>query len=390
MAIQNRRGTYSDFDPQKLVAGEWAVVQSGDPNSSRGKAVYMAFNTGDVERMATYEDMAENIQNATADIHAELTDVLDRATDVLDDMEETTAEVEAVKAEVEAIIAAGSGVTTFNTRAGQVVPVAGDYTASMITRGSNSNVNDDLTAIETAISSARDLSSDTVTFTSSDSSSPTAWQTMSTLASGTLSALFVILSKAVANVRFVYSKLSDLITLVGNTTLPTTATTVTGAVAEHETDITGINTLLGSETMGTTATTVTGAIAEHETDITQINSRSRETNWALRANSYELTLYGVSGYVTSSATYLFITIPVYVANSVTTISVSKLLLSLRIPSGGYIVSDGYNATSNIVTNGVILGKNQPIIRISLNRSSGWGVTNNTPVTGEVTMTFTLS
>ena len=65
MAIQNRRGNYADFDPQKMVAGEWAVVQSGDPNSTRGKAVYMAFNVGDIERMATYEDMQENIVSAT-------------------------------------------------------------------------------------------------------------------------------------------------------------------------------------------------------------------------------------------------------------------------------------------------------------------------------------
>ena len=53
MAIQNRRGAYSDFDPQKLVPGEWAVVQSGDPNSESGKAVYMAFDVGDVQRMAS-------------------------------------------------------------------------------------------------------------------------------------------------------------------------------------------------------------------------------------------------------------------------------------------------------------------------------------------------
>lgn len=73
MAIQNRRGVYRDFDPTKMVEGEWAVVQSGDPNSERGRSVYMAFQNGEVERMATYEDMEANIDSATADIQATLT-----------------------------------------------------------------------------------------------------------------------------------------------------------------------------------------------------------------------------------------------------------------------------------------------------------------------------
>lgn len=39
-------------------------------------------------------------------------------------------------------------------------------------------------------------------------------------------------------------------TLVGNTTLPTTAQTVTGAIAEHETDISGINSAIGTVPSG--------------------------------------------------------------------------------------------------------------------------------------------
>lgn len=73
MAIQNRRGRYQDFDPTKLVAGEWAVVQSGDPNSSDGQSIYMSFEDGKAKRMATYEDMQDNIDSATADIQEELT-----------------------------------------------------------------------------------------------------------------------------------------------------------------------------------------------------------------------------------------------------------------------------------------------------------------------------
>ena len=67
MAIQNRRGNYSDFDPTKMVEGEFAVVQSGDPNTSDGKAVYIAPTTGTAERVALYKDLQQEVQAAITD-----------------------------------------------------------------------------------------------------------------------------------------------------------------------------------------------------------------------------------------------------------------------------------------------------------------------------------
>lgn len=61
--------------------------------------------------------------------------------------------------------------------------------------------------------------------------------------------------------------------LAGNTALPTTAQTLTGAIAEHESDISGIEAEIGDTSLPTTAQTVTGAIAEHETDIVGINGK---------------------------------------------------------------------------------------------------------------------
>lgn len=63
MAIQYRRGQFSDFDPSKLKPGEPAVVLSGDPDSTDGQSVYFCFNAGNVKRMATYDDMVKNIQS---------------------------------------------------------------------------------------------------------------------------------------------------------------------------------------------------------------------------------------------------------------------------------------------------------------------------------------
>lgn len=70
MAIQNRRGPYKKLDTTKLKPGEYAIVLQDDPFCADGKAVYICFKAGDTKRMATYEDMKENIINATEEIIA--------------------------------------------------------------------------------------------------------------------------------------------------------------------------------------------------------------------------------------------------------------------------------------------------------------------------------
>lgn len=64
MAIQNRRGAYADFDSTKMVAGEFAVVQSGDTTSTDGKSVYIAFTQGNVKKLATADEVESAIENA--------------------------------------------------------------------------------------------------------------------------------------------------------------------------------------------------------------------------------------------------------------------------------------------------------------------------------------
>lgn len=152
MAIQNRRGVYNDFDPQRLVPGEWAVVLSGDPNSSRGRSVYMAFDAGDVERMATYEDMEENIESAVTDIQEQFTDELtakisaantatQNAISATQDAQYAANAAQNAADAAQTIIDAGDAVTSWNGRAGTVTPQAGDYTAAQITY-KNTNVNE--------------------------------------------------------------------------------------------------------------------------------------------------------------------------------------------------------------------------------------------------------
>lgn len=67
MAIQCRRGPYNKFDPQKCSPAEWNVITSGDPNAADGLSVYICFKAGVVKRMATFEDMVENIDQASGE-----------------------------------------------------------------------------------------------------------------------------------------------------------------------------------------------------------------------------------------------------------------------------------------------------------------------------------
>ena len=63
MAIRERRGQQIDFNPDKMLPGEWAV-------SLDQKYIYMCFSPGDVRRMSTYEEMVQNIQGATEEVAA--------------------------------------------------------------------------------------------------------------------------------------------------------------------------------------------------------------------------------------------------------------------------------------------------------------------------------
>ena len=84
--------------------------------------------------------------------------------------------------------------------------------------------------------------------------------------------------------------ISDVNALLGNTSMGTTATTVTGAIKEHSNKI-------GNTSMGTTAQTLTGAIAEHEGDISALNGK-----WVVETKTLSVpnVAAGATQWVTSS------------------------------------------------------------------------------------------
>ena len=91
MAIQYRRGKWSDFDPAKLKPGEAALILLNDPASSDGKSVYFCFAAGNVKRMATYDDMKDDIENATSEIQSQYTQEIEQT---LEDAKTQIAKIE--------------------------------------------------------------------------------------------------------------------------------------------------------------------------------------------------------------------------------------------------------------------------------------------------------
>lgn len=103
MAIQMRRGKFTNFIPSKLLPGEYAVVQGDDPSVRDGRSVYMAFAAGVVKRLATYEDMVENVSSALVDA---IGDAAERLTERAEAINAAAEEGEAGRREAEAARAA--------------------------------------------------------------------------------------------------------------------------------------------------------------------------------------------------------------------------------------------------------------------------------------------
>lgn len=65
MAIQVRRGLKKDFDPYKMLPGEWAVSIDAQ---TQNQIVWMCFAAGVVKRMGTYEDFYVQIKEIEEEI----------------------------------------------------------------------------------------------------------------------------------------------------------------------------------------------------------------------------------------------------------------------------------------------------------------------------------
>lgn len=71
-----------------------------------------------------------------------------------------------------------------------------------------------------------------------------------------------------------------------------------------------------------------------------------------------------------------------------TITITKLLIAMRIPAGGYIESLNYDAFANATVRPVSEFGN--VLRITCTRNTDWYETNNIPVCGTINVTMTFA
>lgn len=59
MAIQIRRGDYTNLDADQMLPGELALVMSGEPDTDDGKSVYMCTGANEIKRFVMLEDLSK-------------------------------------------------------------------------------------------------------------------------------------------------------------------------------------------------------------------------------------------------------------------------------------------------------------------------------------------
>ena len=97
MAIQVRRGLMADFDPYKMLPGEWAV--SIDASTSN-QIVWMCFSPGICKRMGTYEDFIPVISEIANEYKEELNSMLLEVRELSQNVSKDKSEVLIIKNDV--------------------------------------------------------------------------------------------------------------------------------------------------------------------------------------------------------------------------------------------------------------------------------------------------
>lgn len=97
MAIQVRRGLMADFDPYKMLPGEWAV--SIDASTSN-QIVWMCFSPGICKRMGTYEDFEPTLKEIASEYKLELDAIFSEVRTLAENVSKDKSEVLIIKNDV--------------------------------------------------------------------------------------------------------------------------------------------------------------------------------------------------------------------------------------------------------------------------------------------------
>ena len=127
-----------------------------------------------------------------------------------------------------------------------------------------------------------------------------------------------------------------------------------------------------------------------KTSISLNSDKVEKTSYQYSNGSYSLTGHPVFGYITSGGEecdlYVFTSKAIQSASS--GINITKLDGSyIRHISGGYVIGSNQDITSYISR---ITKRTDNCFEIRLNKTGGFGVTNNTPIAGTINIAFTLS
>lgn len=137
------------------------------------------------------------------------------------------------------------------------------------------------------------------------------------------------------------------------------------AIADNTEDITELANKIGNSSMGTTATTVTGAIAEHESDITALNGKLTWQSVTLTAGS-GVTINSQAAYKMGNLLFVFASITLS-----SNVSAYATLLTHGLNARcGWIAPLFTNAKIPVTTTGVYGDAGNTTIRASQSITAG--------------------
>ena len=100
------------------------------------------------------------------------------------------------------------------------------------------------------------------------------------------------------------------------------------------------------------------------------------------------TLNGCNWFITNGSKSAVINIPVVFNLGIRSCNITNILVAMRINTGGHLGgSEKINLTQYI--SNTVLSLAQGLIVVTLTNNNGWGMTNNTPISGYVVMNFSL-
>ncbi len=283
MAIQTRRGFYKDFDPYKMLPGEFAV--SVDPSTEK-QVVWICFAAGVTKRMGTYEDFYQQIFEATQDIKdgyiAEFNDILSRIRVLATEVSENKDTVVKIKSDIltvyipqiEALIQRAE--TAANTASTKATAASTSATAA---QKSESNAKTSETAAKTSETAAKASESASKTSETNAATSASTASTKATAAANSATASKTSETNAKASEDA--AKASQTASKTSETNASTSASTATSKATEALNSATAAK---YSETNAKTSET-NAKTSETAAKESQTASKMSETNAAASATT---------------------------------------------------------------------------------------------------------